>query len=48
MLRTIFASKITKNGFETHRCARFFAEFACYAHDFFPFEQAPRNSVVSP
>ena len=36
MLRTIFASKITKNGFVTHRCAQFFAEFARYAQDFFP------------
>ena len=36
MLRTIFATEITKNGFVTHRSARFFAEFACYAHDFFP------------
>ena len=36
MLRTIFATKISKNGFVTHRYARFFAEFACYAQDFFP------------
>ena len=36
MLRTIFASKITKTGFVTHRCAQSFAEFACYAQDFFP------------
>ena len=36
MLRTIFATKITKTGFVTHRCARFFADFACYAQDFFP------------
>ena len=48
MLRTILASKITKNGFVTHRCARFFAEFACYAQDFFLFEQGPRNNVVPP
>ena len=36
MLRTIFATKITKNGFVTHRCARFFADFARYAQDFPP------------
>ena len=36
MLRTIFPLKIAKNGFVTHRCARFFAGFACYAQDFFP------------
>ena len=29
-------AKITKNGLVTHHCARFFAEFACYAQDFFP------------
>ena len=36
MLRTIFASKITKNGFVTHHCAQLFAKLACYAQDFFP------------
>ena len=43
-----FATKITKNGFVTHRCARFFAEFACCAQDFFTIRAGARNSVVPP
>ena len=33
-------AKSPKNGFVAHRFARFFAEFVCYAQDFFPFTVA--------
>jgi len=41
-------AKITKNGFVTHRFARLFAEFVCYARDFFPTRQGPVAALCRP
>jgi len=48
MLRTIFATKITVFGIVTHRCAGFFAKFACYAQDFFSIQAgAPQQRCAT-